>query len=137
MRLRGSTLRIGSIFTRTEISYAKVLAQTEAGAFAELDAVGGGGWHKCVHWKVRTDSGGVTSRLGFRPDKGGRWVRSSTVSSGQRTGYTLSSAFAMLPKARSRSLLEVAIFMRMWPSPPVPKEDPGFRATLAFSANHR
>jgi len=52
----------------------KVLAQTEAGAFAELDAVGGGCWHKCVHRKVKTDSGGVTSRLGFRPDKNGRWV---------------------------------------------------------------
>ena len=38
------------------------------------DAVCGGCWHKCVHRKVKTDSGGVTSRLGFWLDNGGRWV---------------------------------------------------------------
>lgn len=41
--------------------------------------------------------------------------------------YVLLRAFAILSSANATSFRDVARFIRMWPAPPVPYDDPGFR----------
>src|SRR3954470_20598978 len=49
-----------------------------------------------------------------------------------RSGDAFFSAFARFVSATSSVLREVAMFIRMWFSPPLPYELPAFRCTLAW-----
>src|SRR5262245_9975704 len=52
-------------------------------------------------------------------------------------GYAFLSALAMLDSAASRVLRDVAMFIRIWPAPPVPYEAPCVMWTFAFRTRKR